>query len=411
MRQSQLFTKTMKQDPQGDSAINAILLQRAGFVDKVMSGVYTFLPLGNRVLSKIEQIIREEMNRASGQEILMPVMHPRKNWEQTGRWKSMDVLFRFTSYYSKTDLVLGPTHEEIVAPLLKKYIYSYKDLPQYVYQIQTKFRDEIRAKSGLLRGREFRMKDLYSFHTSQEDLDRYYEVMVQAYKNVFERVGLGKITVLTFASGGTFSKYSHEFQTLLDQGEDLIYLCEKCMVGVNREIIHEQNSCPNCGDKNLKESKASEVGNIFKLGTKYSLPFELKYKDEKGIEKDVFMGCYGIGPSRTMGVLVEAFHDDKGIIWPESVSPFKFHLLCLDKEVIKQAENLYKQLLKRGAEVLFDDRVDISAGEKLVDSDLIGITNRIVVSKKTIDKKMIEIKKRSAKRAELIKEKELFSKI
>jgi len=266
MLQSQLFTKTKKEAPKGEEAINAQLLIRAGFIDKLMAGVYTFLPLGMRVIKKIENIIREEMNAIGGQEILMPALQPKANWETTGRWKTYDALFRFTSHYSKNEYALGPTHEEIVSPLAKNFILSYKDLPVYVFQIQNKFRDEKRVKSGLLRGREFFMKDLYSFHKDEKDLDEYYEKAKQAYFNVFNRAGIDDSTFLTFASGGSFSKYSHEFQTLSEAGEDRIYICEKCKVAVNKEIIEEQGICPECGNKNLKEEKAIEVGNIFKLG-------------------------------------------------------------------------------------------------------------------------------------------------
>jgi prolyl-tRNA synthetase len=408
MKQSVLFTKAKREAPKDEEAINVQLLIRAGFIDKLMAGVYTFLPLGLRVLKKIENIIREEIEAIGGQEILMPTLQPKNNWAQTGRWETYDSLFKFTSFYSKNEYVLGPTHEEIVSPLMKNFIFSYKDLPLYVFQIQNKFRDEKRAKSGLLRGREFLMKDLYSFHRDENDLDKYYEKVKAAYFRIFKRVGLGKLTVLTFASGGTFSKYSHEFQTLSPVGEDKIYLCEKCQVAINQEIIKEQNSCPKCGNKNLKNERAIEVGNIFKLKTKYSSPFNLKYRDEKGEEKEVIMGCYGIGLTRLMGTIVEVYHDDKGIIWPETVAPYKAHLIKLttnNQQLTTFAEKIYHSLQKANVEILYDDRQEVSAGEKLIEADLIGIPYRLIVSEKT--GKKIEIKKRNEKRIKLVGEKEL----
>ncbi|MBI4993872.1 prolyl-tRNA synthetase [Candidatus Wolfebacteria bacterium] len=405
MLQNELFTKTKREAPKDEEAINAQLLIRAGYVDKLMAGVYTFLPLGLRVFKKIENIIRKEMENLGGQEILMPSLHQKSNWETTGRWETYDSLFRFTSHYSKIDYALGPTHEEVVSPLLGKFVLSYKDLPKYVFQIQNKFRDEKRAKSGLLRGREFFMKDLYSFHKDEADLDNYYEKVKKAYEKIFKAVGLGKLTYLTFASGGTFSKYSHEFQTLTQAGEDIIYICDKCHIAVNKEIIEEQSACPYCGNKNLRQDKAVEVGNIFKLKTKYSEPFNLRYKDEKGDLRDVIMGCYGIGLNRLMGTIVEIYNDKNGIIWPESVTPFKAHLLLLGQEKIKtQANKFYNNLQKSGVEILYDDRKDASPGEKFKDADLIGIPYRLVISEK--NKGKIEIKKRNFNKVKLLSEKE-----
>jgi len=418
MLQSELFTKTKREAPKDEEAINAQLLIRAGFIDKLMAGVYTFLPLGLRVIKKIEDIIREEMIKIGGQEILMPTLQPKSNWIQTGRWKTYDSLFRFTSYYSKNEYTLGPTHEEVISPLMKNFIPSYKDLPSYVFQIQNKFRDEIRVKSGLLRTREFLMKDLYSFHRDEKDLDKYYEKAAAAYQNIFKKVGLSHLTYLTFASGGTFSKYSHEFQTITPAGEDRIYICEKCRVAVNREIIKEQNSCPECGNKKLKMEKAVEVGNIFKLKTKYSAPFNLKYKDEKGKEREVIMGCYGIGLNRLMGTIVEVYHDMEGIVWPEPVAPFTVHLINLGKsdKNKKFANKIYNSLSrcagssvagqKAKVEVLYDDRENASAGEKFIEADLIGIPYRLVISEKTGNK--IEIKKRNENKTKLVNEKELI---
>lgn len=409
MRQSELFAKTKREAPKDEESINAQLLIRAGFVDKVMAGVYSFLPLGLRVIKKIEAILREEMEAAGGKEVLLPTLHPKKNWQETGRWDIYDSLFKFTSHYSKNDYALGPTHEEIVSPLLKKFISSYKDLPVYVFQIQNKFRDEKRAKSGLLRGREFLMKDLYSFHADEEDLEKYYEVMKAAYRRIFERVGLGPHTILTFASGGTFSKYSHEFQTVTPAGEDVIYVCEKCRVAVNREIISEQNACPECGGVALREEKAIEVGNIFKLKTKYSDPFHLTYKDREGKECMVHMGCYGIGVNRLMGAIAEVFHDERGLRWPEAVAPYRIHMIALGSGAASHAEAWYNDLQTQGIEVLYDDRADVTAGEKFADADLLGIPWRAVVSDRTGDK--VELKRRDEEAMVLATENEALRRV
>jgi prolyl-tRNA synthetase len=403
MRQSQLFTKTVKELPKDETSYNAQALIRAGFIDKVGAGIYSYLPLGKRVLDKICAVIREEMDAAGGQEILMTALIPKENLETTQRWAAFDVLFRLAGQDQK-EYALGATHEEIVAPLAKKFILSYKDLPFAVYQIQTKFRNEKRAKAGLLRGREFLMKDLYSFHADQSDLDAYYEKMTDAYWRVFQRLGLKDKTYLTYAAGGSFSKYSHEFQTLAESGEDVIYICEPCRVAVNKEIIAEQDSCPLCGNKKLTEKKAIEAGNIFKLGTKFSAPFGVKYKDNTGTEQPVVMGCYGLGPSRVMGSIVEIFHDEKGIIWPESVAPFAVQLISLNSD--DAAAKIYDDLKRAGIEALYDDR-DMSAGEKFADADLIGCPYRVVVSKKTLAADSVELKARTSDASELINFKDL----
>jgi len=400
MLYSQLFGKTSKTQPSDDS-VNARLLTQAGYISKQMAGVYNYLPLGLRVLNKIQNIIREEMNAVGGNEILMPTLTQEESYVTTGR-DGMDILFR-TEGEGGSKLVLNPTHEEIVTPLVQKYTFSYRDLPVAVYQIQNKYRNEARAKSGILRGREFNMKDMYSFHTSEEDVEKYYEKATKAYHKVYERLGIGDITLLTYASGGVFSRYSHEFQTLSEVGEDTIYVCEKCHIAVNKEIIDEQNQCPVCGNQDLIEKKAIEVGNIFKLRAKFSSAFKFNYRADDGKEYPVEMGCYGMGPSRIMGTLVEVFHDDKGIIWPESVAPHKVHLVSLGKEEETkiEAEKLYKKLLDNGVEVLYDDR-EASAGQKLGDADLIGLPYRIIVSKKTLAQNSVELKKRSEEKAELV---------
>lgn len=399
MKQSILFTKTLKDAPKDETSLNAKTLIRAGFVDKVGAGIYTFLPLGIRVMEKILKVIREEINSTGGQEILMPALLPKEAWETTGRWENFDALFKLTGSDSR-EYALGATHEEAVTPLAKKFIFSYRELPFSVYQIQTKFRNEKRAKAGLLRGREFLMKDQYSFHANQEDLDRFYEEVKAAYYRIYERLGVGEITYLTYASGGAFSKYSHEFQTLAQAGEDHIYICDHCQIAVNREIIEEQNSCPVCGNAELREEKAIEVGNIFKLGTRFSRACNLNYTTAEGESEEVIMGCYGIGPSRLLGTIVEVYHDEKGLKWPKEIAPFQVHLLSLKSN--KEAEEIYQKLIAQGVEVLYDDR-DVSAGEKFADADLIGVPERVVVSAKTLAEDSVEIKNRDSEKIETIK--------
>jgi len=368
----------------------------------VMAGVYEYMPLGFRVMEKINNIIREEMNAIGGQELQMSVFQNKDVWSATGRWQSAkDVMYQFKDAADK-EYGLGFTHEEPLAAAARHYINSYKDLPRAVYQIQTKFRNEPRAKSGLLRGREFLMKDLYSFHASQEDLDQYYEKVASAYGRVFERMGLK--TIRTFASGGSFSKFSDEFQVEADIGEDIIYLNKSAGRAVNKEVYTDEVLAELGWDKkSLAERTSIEVGNIFKLGTKFSEPLGLKFTDEKGDSKPVIMASYGIGLGRLMGTVVEVSHDDRGIIWPESIAPFKVHLMSLSRN--EQAEEVYQELTRQGIEVLYDDRDDKTAGEKFADADLIGCPWRLVVSEKTGDK--IEIKRRSEKDSRLVEVPEL----
>lgn len=409
MLQSQLFTKTRKEAPTDEVSKNAQLLIRAGFIDKLHSGVYTYLPLGLRVFKNIENIIRDEMTKVGGQEILMPSLHPKENWEKTGRWNTMDDLYKITDTSGK-EFGLGPTHEEIVVPLVKQFVSSYRDLPLSVFQIQNKFRMELRAKSGILRGREFVMKDMYSFHKDEDDLARFYKVMEEVYRNIFKRVGLGSSTYFTFASGGSFSKYSHEFQTITPAGEDTIYICESCSVAVNSEIIKEQDSCPNCGNKELRQERAIEVGNIFELKTKFTKAFDLTYKDENDEEKLVLMGCYGIGIGRIMGTLAEVLSDDSGLVWTNDVAPFKIHLIELNggEEVREYAVDLYEELQKKGIEVLYDDRKKVSAGEKFADSDLFGVPHRVIISKKTLESGKLELKDRKSGKISMIDKEEVL---
>jgi prolyl-tRNA synthetase len=419
MRQSQFFLKTTKDVSQQDVSINAQLLVRGGFVNQLMAGVYSYLPLGLRVLTKIENIIRQEMNKVSGQEILMPALQPREIWDKTQRWDAVDVLFKLKGAGDR-DLALGPTHEEVVTPLGATFLHSYKDLPRSVYQVQTKFRNEARAKSGLLRGREFRMKDMYSFHATQECLDKYYDQVIEAYHSVYRRVGLGDTTVLTFASGGMFSKYSHEFQTITDSGEDIIYKVPNTKIAINKEIIDDQEALsgivPNYkkGDeKNFKSVKAIEVGNIFKLGTRFSNSCDALYTDAEGKNHAMIMGCYGIGPSRIMGTIAETLSDKSGLIWPEEVAPFDVHLISLaqsDDEIAK-VEEVYQALQAANLDVLYDDRKDLRAGGKLADADLIGIPHRVLVSKKTIEAGVVEWKKRTDEQAVQLPLAELIQKL
>ncbi len=409
MLQSKLFYKTTKDKSADAEAISHDLLTRAGYVDQLMAGVYTFLPLGFRVLNKIENIIRKNMEAIDGQEILMPALNPKENWQKTGRWESLDILFKVKGAGDK-EYALAPTHEEVVAPLAKKIILSYKDLPFYVFHIQNKFRNELRAKSGILRTREFMMKDLYSFNATQEGLDKYYEKTIKAYLNIFKECGIGKITYRTLASGGSFTKYSDEFQTTTEAGEDIIYICKKCKLAINKEIKGETNECPDCKGIEFEEKKAVEVGNIFKLGTKFSTPFDLKFKDKDGSEKPVLMGCYGIGLGRLLGTIVEVNHDEKGIIWPKEVAPFDIHLIPVEKtdKVKRATEKIYKNISAQGGpasggEVLYDDRMDKSVGEKFAEADLLGIPYRVVVSEKTLKINSVEIKERGKNQVKLVK--------
>lgn len=410
MKISQLGTKTQKNSSESDISRNAQLLTRAGFVHKLMAGVYSFLPLGMRVLNKIENIVRDEMNKIDGREILMPALHPREIWDQTDRWDKMDILYKLVGAGDR-DLALGPTHEEVVTPLMAQQIQSYRDLPVAVYQIQTKFRNEARAKSGLLRGREFRMKDLYSFHATQEDLDRYYERAVQAYHNVFRRCGLGDMTLLTYASGGAFSKYSHEFQTITPYGEDTIYRVPGTDVAINKEILDDKEVLreliPNYKDgdeKNLEEVKAIEVGNIFKLGTRFSESFSANFTPAEGAPRPVIMGCYGIGPSRLMGTVAECLSDERGLIWPREIAPFQVHIVSLlrGEEEGVAATALYEKFKAQGIDVLLDDRPNAQAGEKLADADLMGIPHRVVISKKTLAENGVEYKARADKESRIV---------
>ncbi len=401
MKYSKLFVKTLRQPPKEADTINHKLLTQAGFVEQLMAGVYSYLPLGLRVLRNIEQIVREEMDNVGGQEVLMPILHPKENWVTTGGWDKIDVLFKIKSRTDK-EYALGQSEEEIVTPLVMSKVNSYKDLPIAVYQIHWKFRDELRAKSGILRGREFFMKDMYSFHESQDDFLKFYEEVKQAYLKIYKRLGL--VAKVTEASGGSFSeKISYEFMVLTSAGEDEILYCDICEFCVNVEIAKDKGGevCPKCGKGKLEQETASEVGNVFDLGQKYGKDFKLSFIGKDGQKHFPVMGCYGLGISRVMGVIVEKFNDERGIIWPEAAAPFKVHLIGLDlndNNTKDEAEKVYKLLQSHEVEVLYDDREEVSAGAKFADSDLIGIPYRVVVSKRNEGK--LEIKKRSGKETE-----------
>lgn len=396
MRFSHLFTKTSKTAPTDAESTNAQLLLRGGFVAQEMAGVYTWLPLGLRVLRKVEQIVREEMDAIGGQEIFMPSLHPKEYWEATNRWEGVDILFKLHSQTGR-EYALGCSHEEVATPVAQRATQSYKDLPFAIYQINTKFRDELRAKSGVLRGREFRMKDMYSFHTSQEDLEAFYYRTLDAYVRVYERCGL-RVKVVQ-ASGGIFTEnMSHEFQALTDAGEDVLIACTECSFGQNSEVatLAVSDACPKCHQGKLAQMKGVEVGNIFDLGTKYSKGFDFKITNEQGEQQYPLMGCYGIGTTRLVGAIVETFHDDRGICWPTSVAPFAVHLVRLgdDAAVVADAEALYNELRGAGVDVLYDDR-DVSAGVKFSDAELLGVPVRLTVSKKTVEAGIVEQQNRA----------------
>lgn len=410
MRVSQLFTKTRKEAPADEQAKNAQLLIRAGYIHKEMAGVYTFLPLGLRVLENICQIIREEMNAVGGQELKLTALQDPEIWQATDRWddEKVDVWFK-TKLKNDSELGLGPTHEEPLIRAVKPFIKSYKDLPFLAYQIQTKFRNETRAKSGVMRGREFLMKDLYSFARTEAEHDELYEKIKQAYDKVYARLGIGEQTFLTFASGGMFSQFSHEFQTVCEAGEDTIYLDRKKKIAINEEVnTDEVLSSLGLKRDDLEEVRAAEVGNIFTLKDKFSKPLGLTFVDEDDKEQTVLMGCYGIGPSRLVGVITELLADDRGLVWPEAVAPYKVYLARLgaDEAVASKADALYAELEQAGIEVLYDDR-DVRPGEKFADADLLGIPHRVVISPKTIEQDKVEWKARGLEQSELLSVEEL----
>ena len=411
MRVSHLFTKTLKNAPADEVAKNAQLLIRAGFVYKEMAGVYAYLPLGKKVLENIVQIIREEMDGVGGNEISLTALQSSDVWQKSGRWddKVMDVWFK-TKLASGSELGLAPTHEEPLTKLMKNYIRSYKDLPVYPYQYQIKFRNELRSKSGLMRGREFWMKDLYSFSRTQEEHDEFYEKISLAYDRVFERLGLGDSTFKTFASGGSFAKFSHEFQTISEVGEDIIYIDRAKGIAINEEVFNDEVLAElGVNRDDVEEVKAVEVGNIFTLGTRFSDPLELNFTDEDGSVKPVIMGSYGIGPSRLMGLIAEHFADDKGLVWPENVAPYKAYLVSIG-DVDAQATELYETLNTAGITVLFDDRAE-RPGAKFADAELMGLPYCITISERFIGEGKLEFTRRNSGETELLTLDELLAKI
>jgi len=389
MRLTKLFTKTSKTAPAGETSKNAQLLTRAGYIHKEMAGVYAYLPLGIRVIENIKQIVREEMNAIDGQELIMTALQPNDLWEATDRWdkSKVDIWFK-TELAAGGEVGLAPTHEEPITNMLRRFVSSYKDLPINVYQFETKFRNELRAKSGIMRGREFLMKDLYSFSRSQEEHDAYYEKAAAAYTRVFERLEIGDDTYKTFASGGVFSKFSHEYQTLLPVGEDTIYMNADKSIAINEEVFNDEVIAEfGAKREDFTAHTAAEVGNIFTLGQKYSEPLGLEFTGEDGLRRFVCMGCYGIGITRCMGVIAEKFADDKGLVWPEAVAPFKYYLVAIGEAGAKVADELYDA---HPDLFLYDDR-DARVGEKFADSELLGIPYRVVISDKTLEGSQVEL--------------------
>jgi prolyl-tRNA synthetase len=415
MRLSQLFTKTSKNVPADETARNAQLLIQAGFIHKEMAGVYAYLPLGLKVLENIKQVVRQEMEGIGGQEVMMTTLQPRDIWEKTDRWDDAKVDNWFkTKLKSGTELGVGLTHEEPIVDALSAYVSSYKDLPIYVYQIQSKFRNELRAKSGLLRGREFIMKDMYSLARNQKEHDELYKKALDAYRAVYDRLGLGDVTYRTYADGGIFTEqFSDEFQTLSDIGEDTLYVDEDKKIAINEEIYNDENLAKLGFDKaKLVKKKGVEVGNTFHLETKYTDALDVRYTDEQGQQQPIIMGCYGIGISRLMGVIAEYFADDKGLAWPETIAPAAVQLICIstDQKVIGQADELYNRLTEADVGVLYDDR-DMRAGEKFADADLMGVPYRLVVSDKTQAAGSYEFKARRSDKVEQVSEAELLKRL
>lgn len=396
MKQSSLFGRTAKEPPKNSETVSHQLLVRGGFIDQLSAGIWSFLPLGLKVFRKIENIVREEMNGISGQEVFLPALQPKELWDKTSRWDNMEPpLFKLKDVHKK-EFTLGPTHEEVITDLVKRNVNSYKQLPFYLYQIQNKFRNEMRVSGGLLRVREFIMKDLYSFHAEEKDLDLYYNRVLEAYQKIFKRLNL-EIKVVEAESGSIGGNYCHEFMALCPSGEDRILICEKCGEAINQEAAKGQDKCVKCGQP-LKIVNGIEVAHIFKLGLKYSEKIGAKFTAKDGQEKFIPMGCYGLGLGRLMATLVEVYHDQNGILWPASVSPYQIHLLNLSRED-RKGEKIYEKLIKDGIDVLYDDR-EVSPSIKLKDADLLGISLRAVISEKTGDK--IEIKFRNQEKSELI---------
>ena len=413
MRQSQLFTKTRKEAPADEVAKNAQLLIRGGYIAKEMAGVYSWLPLGLRVVENIKQIVREEMNAIAGQELIMTALQRKELWDSTGRWDDevVDVWFK-SELKAGGEVGFGWSHEEPIGEMMKNYITSYKDLPISVYQFQTKLRNELRAKSGVMRGREFIMKDMYSFAADEASHLAYYEATKPAYMKVFERLGIGDDTFVTFAAGGAFTKFSHEFQTVCEAGEDIVYLNRERGIAINEEVMSDETLASLAISRDeLVETKTAEVGNIFNFGQQKATDLGLTFTNSEGVETPVWMGSYGIGVTRLVGVLVEKFADEKGIVWPASIAPFQVHLVALNTdnaEIKDWADGVYSSLTKQGVTVLYDDR-DARAGEKFADSDLLGMPYRVVVSQKTKESGLFEVVTRATGEVHTLAEAELFN--
>ena len=409
MRLSKNFTRTIKQAPADEVARNAQLLIRAGYVHKTMAGVYSYLPLGLKVVENIKQIVREEMNKIDSQELVMSTLQSKELWQETGRWSDelVDVWFK-SHLQDGTEVGFGWTHEEPIVDLLRNYLKSYKDLPISVYQFQNKLRNELRAKSGIMRGREFVMKDMYSVHASKEDLDKYYNAAIEAYKRCYDRFGIGDETYVTFASGGAFTKFSHEFQTICDAGEDYIYLHRGKNIAVNEEVLDDAVKELYIDRSELERVKTAEVGNIFNFGTQKSEEMRLVFTDAEGVEQYAYMGSYGIGITRVMGVIVEKFADDKGLVWPENIAPAKVYLVQIGSQSRATADELYQKLQSAGIETIYDDR-DERPGVKFADAELLGIPYRVTVSDRLLDDGKWEVSTRQTGEQRLLTADELLA--
>lgn len=411
MRRTTLFTKTLRDAPADEVALNAQLLIRAGFVYKEMAGVYAYLPLGIRVVEKIKQVVREEMNAVDSNELIMTSLQHKDVWEKTGRWddETVDIWFK-TALKDGTELGLGWSHEEPIVEMMKQYVQSYKDLPVSLYQFQTKLRNELRAKSGIMRGREFVMKDMYSFHASAEDLDEYYTRTIEAYKRVYDRLGIGDETYVTFASGGAFTKFSHEFQTITDAGEDVIYLHRGKNIAVNEEVIDDAVKELGINKDELERVKTAEVGNIFNFGTQKTDEMGLYYTDATGARQSLYIGSYGIGVTRVMGVIAEKMSDDKGLVWPDTIAPYRVYLVSIGAKGVQKADELYDELTERNIEVLYDD-CDARPGEKFADAELMGLPLRVTVSDRGVEAGTYELTDRKTGETLMLTHDELLAKL
>lgn len=414
MKRTELFTKTSKTVPADETSLNAKLLIKAGYVHKEMAGVYAYLPLGLRTLEKIKAIIREEMNAIGGEELLMTNLQPKAVWQTTGRWddKLVDIWFK-AKLQTGEDIGLAWSHEEPIMNMLRDYVHSYKDLPVAVYQFQTKLRNELRAKAGIMRGREFLMKDMYSVHATKDDLEQFYNSVIEAYKRIYGRLGIGDLTYVTFASGGAFTKYSHEFQTICDAGEDWLYLDRENNVAVNEEVLDDAVRDLKLDRNKLEKVRSAEVGNIFNFGTEKAEQMGITFADRDNTQKPFYYGSYGIGVTRVMGVIAELFSDDRGLVWPDNIAPYRVYLVTIgtDSAVLEQGQKVYDQLQSAGVDVLWDDRADARPGEKFADGDLMGIPHRVVISSKTIAAGALEYKGRTAESSENLSLEQLIDKL